>query len=44
MATAQATADALKAPLVVLPECGHVPYVEAPNAFATALDVFLPRT
>ena len=42
--TAQATAEALHGPLVVLPDCGHVPYVEAPGAFVTALDPFLPRT
>ena len=41
--TAQATAEALKAPLVVLPGCGHVPYVESPGPFVTALDPFLPR-
>jgi proline iminopeptidase len=41
--TAQATADALRAPLVVLPHCGHVPYVEAPDAFVAALDPFLPH-
>lgn len=41
--TAQATADALNAPLVILPQCGHVPYVESPEAFVAALDPFLPR-
>ena len=40
---AAATAEALRAPLVVLPQCGHVPYVEAPEAFVAALDPFLPR-
>ena len=40
LATAQATAMALHAPLVVLPDCGHVPYVEAPEAFVAALDPF----
>ena len=44
VATARATADALHAPLVVLPDCGHVPYVEAPAAFVAALDPFLPRS
>ncbi len=43
LATAEATADALDAPLVVIPDCGHVPYVEAPEAFVAALDPFLPR-
>lgn len=41
--TAAATAEALQAPLVVLPRCGHVPYVEAPEAFVAALDGFLPN-
>ena len=43
VATARATAEALRAPLVVLPDCGHVPYVEAADAFVAALDPFLPR-
>ncbi len=43
VSTVAATADALNAPLVVLPDCGHVPYVEAPEAFLAALDPFLPR-
>ncbi len=34
----------LRAPLVRIPACGHVPYVEAPDAFVAALDPFLPRT
>ena len=42
LTSATATAEALHAPLVVLPECGHVPYVEAPDAFVAALDPFLP--
>jgi proline iminopeptidase len=41
--TARETAEALRAPLVVLPNCGHVPYVEAPDAFVAALDPFLPH-
>jgi len=43
LGTAAATAAALRAPLVVLPSCGHVPYVEAPVEFLAALDPFLPR-
>jgi proline iminopeptidase len=43
LATAQATAAALKAPCVVLPACGHVPYVEALPELVAALDPFLPR-
>ena len=40
--TARATAEALGAPCVVLPACGHVPYVEALEPFRAALDGFLP--
>lgn len=43
MVTAERTAEALHAPLRVLPDCGHVPYVEAPEAFVAALDPFLPH-
>lgn len=43
LSTARATADALRAPIVVIPDCGHVPYVEAPDDFVAALDPFLPR-
>ncbi|MBA2291715.1 MAG: alpha/beta fold hydrolase [Gemmatimonadales bacterium] len=43
VSTAAATADALGAPLVVLEDCGHVPYVEALDAFVAALDPFLPH-
>jgi proline iminopeptidase len=43
VSTAEATATALRAPLVILPDCGHVPYVEAPEQFVAALDPFLPR-
>jgi proline iminopeptidase len=42
--TARATAEALDAEFVLLPDAGHVPYVEAPEAFTAALDRFLPRT
>jgi len=41
--TAKVTADCLRAPLRVLPRCGHVPYVEAPEDFVRILDGFLPR-
>jgi proline iminopeptidase len=41
--TARATADALHAEFVVLPDAGHVPYVEAAEEFTAALDRFLPR-
>ncbi len=43
MASARATAEALDAPLVVLPDCGHVPYVEAADQFTATLDGFLPH-
>lgn len=42
--TARATADALGAKFVLLPDAGHVPYVEAADAFTVALDRFLPRS
>ena len=43
VATARDTADALDAEFVLLPDCGHVPYVEAAAEFTAALDRFLPR-
>ena len=43
VSTAEATAEALGAPITVIPDCGHVPYVEAPDAFVAALDPFLPH-
>jgi proline iminopeptidase len=43
LGTARATADALGAEFVVLANAGHVPYVEAADAFTAALDRFLPR-
>lgn len=42
VSTARATAEALRTECVVLPACGHVPYVEAADAFVAALDPFLP--
>lgn len=42
--TARATAAALKAEMVVLSDCGHVPYIEARGEFTAALDRFLPRS
>jgi proline iminopeptidase len=41
--TAAALARLLAAPLVRIPQCGHVPYVEAPDRFVAALDPWLPR-
>jgi len=44
IAAAEQLAAGLNAPLVTIPSCGHVPYVEAPDLFIAALDSFLPRT
>lgn len=41
--SAAATAHALDAELVVLPDAGHVPYIEAADAFTAALHRFLPH-
>ncbi len=41
--SARATAECLAAKFVLLPECGHVPYVEAFEGFVAALEDFLPR-
>ena len=41
--TARELAGLLRARLVSLPDCGHVPYLESPELFASALDDFLPR-
>lgn len=40
---AQETAALLGADFHRLPACGHVPYVEAPDAFRRLLDAFLPH-
>ena len=42
MESAAAVADALAAPLTALEDCGHVPYVEQPDALFSALRAFLP--
>ena len=42
--TAEVLARGLRARLERIPECGHVPYVEAPETFTRILDGFLPRT
>lgn len=42
MESATAVADALAAPLLALEGCGHVPYVEQPDALFSALHAFLP--
>ena len=41
IATARATADALGAELLPIANCGHVPYVEAPDVLLPALRRFL---
>jgi proline iminopeptidase len=41
LASSKAAADALRAELVVLDRCGHVPYVEQPDALFAAIDGFL---
>ena len=42
--SAEATATALRARFVVLEDCGHVPYVEQPDALFDALSQFLQPT
>jgi proline iminopeptidase len=39
-----AVAEALESGLVVLDDCGHVPYVEQPEALFRAVRGFLDRT
>jgi proline iminopeptidase len=41
--TARVTADCLEAEFFPLERCGHVPYVERPDAFRQVLDGFLPK-
>lgn len=43
VATAEVLAALLGTTCHVIPHCGHVPYVEAPEAFVELLDGFLPR-
>ncbi len=40
--TARQVADLLEAEFHALPECGHVPYVEAFDTFVRVIDAFLP--
>ena len=44
LASSEALARALGAELVVLAECGHVPYVEQPQALSDAIHRFLRDT
>lgn len=41
---AREVAECLGAPFHLLPQCGHVPYVEAFEDFRRILDAFLPRS
>ena len=41
LASSEGAARALGAKLVVLDSCGHVPYVEQPDALFTAIELFL---
>lgn len=43
VASAEVLAGLLGAEFHVIADCGHVPYVEAPEAFVRLLDGFLPR-
>ncbi|MEO8030837.1 MAG: alpha/beta fold hydrolase [Gemmatimonadota bacterium] len=42
-ATARETAECLHAEFHLIPDCGHVPQVEAPDQLVAAVDPFLPR-
>ncbi len=42
--SAKAVAEALGARFVALDDCGHVPYVEAPDALFGAIEMFLQET
>jgi proline iminopeptidase len=44
IATAELLSGLLGTPLERIPDCGHVPYVEAPEQFTRVLDAFLPGT
>jgi proline iminopeptidase len=44
LASSQEAADALRARLVVLEDCGHVPYVEQPQSLFDAVREFLANT
>lgn len=41
LASSQAAARAMKAELVIIEDCGHVPYVEQPGALFPPIDAFL---
>ncbi|MBW8772626.1 MAG: alpha/beta hydrolase, partial [Gemmatimonadetes bacterium] len=41
--TAEETAECLRAEFTLIPDCGHVPYVEGKETFVRVLDAFLPK-
>ena len=43
LASAQAAAEMLSAEIVVLDDCGHVPYVEQPDALFSGVETFLTK-
>ena len=43
VASAEELAMLLGTTCHVIPQCGHVPYVEAPDVFVAQLDAFLPK-
>ena len=42
--TAEEAAECLRAPFTLIPDCGHVPYIEGKETFVRVLDAFLPKT
>jgi proline iminopeptidase len=44
LASSEAAARAMNAELVVLDDCGHVPYVEQPAALFAAIDTFMRKS
>jgi proline iminopeptidase len=43
LASSEAAANAMRAELLVLDDCGHVPYVEQPAALFSAIDSFMRK-
>lgn len=43
LASAEAAAEALRGEIVVLDDCGHVPYVEQPQALFSSIESFLTK-
>jgi proline iminopeptidase len=42
--TAEEAAECLHAEFTLIPDCGHVPYVEGKETFVRVLDTFLPKS